>query len=100
MDMLYQRYACPFSFMDGMIQSGRLFEFVTETVKANNAEKQEETQWQFYLHKVFEKSYQEFKNELEQNERDMQMSEEDIETAIKQTIDLMNTFNPFEGGEQ
>ena len=40
MDLLFQRYASPFLFVDGMIQTGRFAEFVIEFIKTTNQEKE------------------------------------------------------------
>lgn len=99
MDLLFKRYASPFSFMDGMIQTGRFYEFVGEFIKATNQELEEKYNWEFFLHKVFDKSYQEFKEELETNKQNRELSEKDIEATVKHTMNILNNFNPEEGGE-
>ena len=43
-----------------MIQTERLAEFVVEFMKSDN----EQRAWDFYLHKIFDKSFDEFKDSL------------------------------------
>ena len=100
MDLLSQRYANPCFFMDGMIQTGRFDEFVNDFVKTHNQEREEKTEWEFFLHKVWEGSFGEFKQGLENDKKHQNMSKADIETAIKQTEDIVNEFNSrSKGGE-
>ncbi len=99
MDLLYQRYASPFSFVDGMIQAGRFSEFVDSFIKKAYEEKNEKLSWEFFLHRVFDKSFNEFKEELKNDAENQNLSEQDIETTVKHTMNILNSFNPEEGGE-
>lgn len=106
MDLLYQRYASPFSFMEGMIQTGRFEEFVTEFVDVINKERQEQfeeqkeqTMWELYLHRVFDKSYGEFKQQAKVEQDNKNMSESQIETTINMSRNILANFNPEKGGE-
>lgn len=99
MDQLYKRYADPFSFVNGMIQTGRFCEFVESFVDTLNEEKEEEHTWNFFLHKVFEGSYRDFKNSIETDKQNQEMSDDDIEAALQHTMQIMNNFNPEQGGE-
>ena len=100
MDLLYQRYASPFSFMDGMIQTGRFCEFVESFWRTVHKEKDEETSWQYYLHRVFDASYADFKKELKNTNEHRNMSEQTMETTIKQSMNILKNFNPETGGEK
>ena len=100
MDRLYHRYADPFSFIDGMIQTGRFCEFVNFFCETVHKEKDEETSWQYYLHKVFEGSFADFKAELKNNSEHQNMSERTMETTIKHSLNILNNFNPEIGGEK
>ena len=60
---------------------------------------EEKYDWEFFLHKIFDKSYQEFKEEIKINKQNQEMSEQFIETTVKHSMDILNTFNPEEGGE-
>lgn len=99
MDLLFKRYASPFSFMDGMIQAGRFYEFVIDFIKTTNQEMEEKYDWEYFIHKVFDKSYQEFKEEIKTNKENQEMSEQDIETTVQYSMNILNNFNPEEGGE-
>lgn len=99
MDLLYQRYASPFSFIDGMILSGRFDEFVMSFWNTSQEEKNEATLWEYYIHRVFEGSFEEFKKGLQNNIDHQNMSERTIETTINHTMNILNNFNPEKGGE-
>ncbi len=91
MDSLYHRYASPFSFISQMIQFGRFSEFVDEFFQIT----QEDTKWEYFLHKVFDKSFEEFCESVEPKEK---MSKEQIETTVQNSKEMLNTFIP-EGRE-
>lgn len=93
MDLLFKRYASPFSFVDGMIETGRFLEFVVEFIKTVNLENEEKHSWEFYIHKVFDMSYQEFKESIRIDNMNQNMSKNDIEATVQQTIDMVNEFN-------
>lgn len=100
MDLLYKRYASPFSFMDGMIATDRFCEFVSSFVKAVNEEKEDQLDWEFFLHKVFDKPYQEFKADIETNKKNQNMSKQTIEATVQDSMNILQNFNPqIEGGE-
>ena len=99
MDLLYKRYASPNSFMDGMIQTGRFCEFVNNFVKTVNEEKEEQLDWEFWLHKVWEGTFQEFKDDIATNKRNQTMSKQTIEATIKDSLSILKNFKPDEGGE-
>ena len=100
MDLLFKRYASPFSFIDGYLQTGRFDEFVVELARTVNEEKEEETTWEFYLHKVSsEVSYKDFVEELENDKQNQNMSDEEKAETVKMAMNILNNFNPDERGE-
>ena len=99
MDLLYQRYASPFSFVDGMLQAGRFSEFVVEIWNTAQKEKDEQTLWEYYLHKVWEGSFDDFKEGLRQDIANQNMSEQSIETTVKKSLEILGSFTPKERGD-
>ena len=100
MDRLFKRYADPFSFIDGMIQTGRFLEFVRSFFEKVHEEDDEKTLWEFYLHKVWDGTFADFKKEIKTNQDNQQMSEETMETTIKDSMNILKNFRPLtEGGE-
>ena len=101
MDLLLKRYASPFSFINGMIQTGRFEEFVDEFIaqinretEFENHEKEMRFYWEAWLHKVFDKDFNVYMDEIRTNERNKNMSEETIETTVQKSMDILNNFNP------
>ena len=94
MDLLFKRYASPFLFLDGMLNCGRFFDFVCDFIKTINQEREEQNDWEFFLHKVWEGSFSEFKEDIENNKQNQGMSEGTIETTIQQSMQILNNFNP------
>ena len=99
MDLLYQRYASPFSFIDGYMLTGRFDEFVVELVNTVNKEKEDDKTWEFYLHKVTnpEVSYKDFIAEIENNKQIQNMTEEDKAESVNIAMNILNNFNPERG---
>lgn len=92
MDLLFKRYAGPFLLLDEMIETGRLAEFVCEFVNIVNAETEEKSLWEFFLHKVFDKSYYEFVEETKHMSETTKLV--DFETAIKESYSILENFVP------
>ena len=95
MDLLFKRYASPFLFINGMLQTGRFTEFVESLVNTVNEEKEEKHLWEFYLSRpMIEGSYQEFKEEIKNNNSNASLSANDIETTVKDSMNILKNFNP------
>lgn len=93
MDLLFKRYANPYLMLDEIILSNRLHDFVNEIVMIT----QEEKIWQFYLHKVTDKSYQDFREDLEKNNK-QSMSKKQIEATVKHSQMILEGFTPNDKG--
>ena len=92
MDLLFKRYASPFLLIDNLIISNRFFDFVKELIDFNN----DEEIYNLWLHKVFDKSYSEFRSEILENSKITNISDQDIETTVKDSLDILNSFSPKE----
>ena len=90
MDLLFKRYASPFSLLDGYIQTSRMCEFIRAFIE----QKAEDDKWEYFLHKVWDKSYSEFCATLQTSQDLQEMSDEDIETTVKMSMDILGNFNP------
>lgn len=96
MDLLFKRYADPFSLMDGYIQTSRMCEFI----HAFSVQKIEDDKWEYFLHKVWEGSFADFCASLQTSQEMQEMSKEQIETTFKMSMDILGNFNPeHEEGE-
>lgn len=78
--------------VDSMIRTRRFYEFVREFIEMHNEETKEKTLWEFYLHRVFDVSFQDFKDSLPQ-EVDVP-SDAEIAETIFCSSDMLNSFNP------
>lgn len=90
MDLLFKRYASPFLLLDGYIQTARFCEFIREIVR----QQVEDDRWEYFLHKVWDKSYSEFRNSLQISQNVQGMSEADMEATVKKSIDILGNFKP------
>ena len=94
MDALFKRYAHPFSFIDGYIMTGRFCDFIDNFVETINEEKKDKAEWEIFLHKVWDKSYSEFKEQLTVNEENKKMTPATIETTVAHSVKILKSFNP------
>ena len=90
MDLLFKRYADPFSLVDGYIQTSRFCAFIDMFVE----QKIEDDRWEYFLHKVWDKSYGDFCKALQETQNLQTMSEETIEATVKQSMDILGNFIP------
>lgn len=90
MDLLFKRYANPFMLLDGYIQTGRFCEFIHSFVEQNN----EDDRWEFFLHKVFGMTYEEFCKDAQQSQSVQAMSEDEIKTTVQDSLDILGSFHP------
>ncbi len=92
MDLLFKRYADPFSLLTGYIQTSRFCEFITTFCD----QKIEDDRWEYFLHKVWDKSYSEFCEALQVTQDLQAMSEDDIEATVKKSMNILGNFNPHQ----
>ena len=91
MDLLFKRYASPFVLLDSFIATNSLSDFIDDFFKFVGEERQEETKWQFFLHKVFDKSWKEFCDEIDSvNKAD----KVDLGATIEKSYNMLNNFTP------
>nr|DAR36348.1 MAG TPA: hypothetical protein [Bacteriophage sp.] len=89
--MLFKRYANPFSFLDILICDGRLSDFISFVVE----EYANEYEWNFYLHKVFDKSFVDFKRQIDNSSPPSKTS---LKTTIQKSKNILQGFNPPDMG--
>ena len=87
MDLLFVRYASPFILLDGLILTNSLKNFVDDFFDFIN----EDREWEFFLHKVYDKSWSEFSNEMKQSENQKQV---DLGATIVKSKNMLNNFTP------
>jgi hypothetical protein len=95
MDLLSQRYASPFLILDDFIRLQQLHEFVYEVLKKISEEKVHEARWQYYLHRVYDMSFEEYVRRCEQPQKaDKDMTHEEIGTVINDSRKILEGFIP------
>lgn len=97
MDLLFTRYAGPFSMLDNIIQWGGFSDFI-ETLYDKEEEK---TRWEFYLHKLSmwdNRSWDEFNRDLDSRETaTKEISDADKEDIVRSSYDMLKDFDPGRG---
>jgi hypothetical protein len=98
---MYQRYSNPLEIMDVMIDSGRLFEFICEMFAIRREEIEEKQMWEYWLHKVWEGSYAQFRESaLNDENNNAAPTHEDLSRIASESANMLMNFCPDGGGEQ
>lgn len=93
MDLLFKRYASPFLLLDTLLLTNSLSEFIDDFLKFIGEEIKEQSQWEFFLHKVYDKSWKEFIDEIEMSNNDSKI---DVGATIVKSKNILNNFTPAE----
>lgn len=85
--------------LDQMIITGRFDEFVIEFIDIQYEEIKQKTQWEFYLHRMYDSNFisefPTFSDFVNQNEvESVPVSTDDLETTVKNSFDMMRNFVP------
>lgn len=87
MDLLFKRYASPFVLLDPVIASGDLSNFVSELWGIVNEEKE----WEYFLHKVFDKSFAEFRESIKPQ---APISRKEFAKDLGNAMSFLSSFDP------
>ena len=88
MDLLFKRYASPYFLIDQMISVGKFSEFIVEVFNMIS----DDEQWEFFLHKVMNQSFADFKNSLLSTANNC--TKDNIETTINESYMILSRFEP------
>ena len=93
MDLLFQKYASPFLFLDEVIRTSRFSDFVITFLDLRAEEKEEKELWEFFLHKVYGKSWNKF---VQENTTPKPKPEKivNVEATINKSYVILNGFVP------
>ena len=91
MDLLFTRYASPFVLLDGLLLTNSLNNFVNDFFNIVNEERKEKSQWEFFLHKVYDKSWSDFVNDIEQSENQTPV---DLGDTLVKSKNMLSNFTP------
>lgn len=87
MDLLFNRYANPYLFVDEVIEQKRLVEFIGSFAEV----KRENELIDVWLHKIHNKSYPEFKNSVTKTNKP---NVQNLKAIISNSNDMLNGFIP------
>jgi hypothetical protein len=92
MDLLFSRYASPFVFLDTLISNGLFTQGIDEIWGCVSEDKA----WEFYLHKVFNQSFDDFKKaEIDEPQ---EMTPDDFEATVNNSKSMLQGFDPRKSG--
>lgn len=97
MDLLYKRYANPFSFLSNFKNN-----FSQTIVNIWNAE-QDDKILEMYLHSFSDKSFNEYREELLKSskidKKEIVINDEDKKEIIKKSTNILKNFSPSQKGD-
>ena len=91
MDLLFTRYASPFVLLDNLLLTNSLDNFIVDLFDIINREREEQTQWEFFLHKVYDKSWKDFVDELDLSNEQKTV---DLGATLKKSKNMLKNFTP------
>ena len=84
MDLLFKRYASPFLILDSYIENKSLTSFLRTLYEKVG----EERMWEVWLHKVDNKSFDEFKNSIVGANEKVDNSTDTINDILSNSLDI------------
>ena len=86
MDLLFRRYASPFILLDNLIATNSLTQFIIDMLDIVNEEKLLE----YFMHKVFDKSWNDFIDEVKPKET----KKIDVGATLIKSKNMLKNFTP------
>ena len=94
MDWVFREYSNPFSLLESLIQNNRFNNWIDVFLTSHN----QKIQWEFWLHKDFEHTWNEFVGEDSQDDG-QSMTDEQMISTVQDTYAILNGFKLEEGDE-
>lgn len=94
MDLLAKRYASPFLVLDEFIRLQQLHEFSMELLQSIGEEKIQEARWEFYLHRVWDMSFEEYVAKCEKPASGNDMSDNEINDVVNASKTILEGYMP------
>ena len=91
MDLLFKRYASPFVLLDNLIFTNSTSDFISDLIKTINEEQEKKELWDFFLHKVYDKSWKEFVDEINISK---EQKEVDLGATLTKSSEMLINFTP------
>lgn len=83
--------------LDQMIRTRRFEEFVLELVQMHNEEMEDKTLWDIWLHRIFDKGFDEFKKSLGGRNEKAAPTQEEVKSIAMDSKNILAGFVPDEG---
>ena len=83
--------------LNQMIRTRRLEEFVLELVHIHNEEMEDKTLWDIWLHRIFDKGFDEFKKSLGGRNKKAAPTQEEVKSIAMDSKSILAGFVPDEG---
>lgn len=80
--------------LNQMIKGKRFSEYINEFVLMTNEELQDQTKWEYWLHRVFDLSYADFLAKTEENTSEVAMTKNELESTVKGSWEICQNFIP------
>lgn len=101
MDLLHKRYASPFPLLDNLIENKQFSEYIQFLLNKEAEDRNDQMLWEFYLHKVFDKSFKEFRETmLAESEGESKKNDATDEAKRNEIIEksnaILNGFVPYQ----
>lgn len=81
--------------LDGMIRTRRLTEFIQETMKIRNEELIDKTRWEYWLHRVFDMSFDDYLSRINAKPNSGAGTKEDVIPTDELIAIVQNTMEDF-----
>ena len=91
MDLLFKRYASPFVLLDNLLLTNSLDNFIVDLFDIINREREEQTQWEFFLHKIYDESWNDFCNRIKSEEQSKTV---DLGATLTKSSEMLINFTP------
>ena len=88
MDMLYHRYACPFNFLQSLLDTGNLVQGFIHLFEKENDRKL----WDLYLHSLPSESFDDWKEKVTSNQMTKELTKKEVETQVSKSNNILETF--------
>lgn len=83
--------------LDRMIRMRRFEEFVRELVQMHNEELEDKQLWEIWLHRIFDKGFDEFKKSLGGHNEKAAPTQEEVKSIAMDSRNILAGFVPDEG---
>lgn len=84
--------------LNQLLQAGQFSGGIDELIAIRNEELEEKTAWEFYLHRVFDQSFEEFREQARLPQESQNLQQYDnryVETTIQKSKGILKKFKGF-----